>query len=292
LHCYAELLARRWGRKGLPFTAENMKRLTPFLDEPEMKRMRSRSAEGKRVFVGDMTDIFGEWIPEDLLNRLFSEVLEMSDSIQWQILTKRADRMQEYLSWRWGEGRIPKRNIWLGVSVEDQKTADERIPLLLQTPAAVRFVSYEPALAAVDFRRLKMKPGLFLDAMTGAHSAMASSEHIPLPPMLPGLDWLIVGGESGPGAREFEVAWAQYAKRQCSILTKLFIKQMGSFPIVRNDQVADVWYYADGSDMDTETLDGDSYRYQGAPVRLKLKDRKGGDMAEWEESLRVREFPK
>jgi protein gp37 len=292
LHCYAETLARRWGRKGMPFTAENMKRLTPFLDEEECHRMRThKPAAGKRCFIGDMTDIFGEWMPIGLLNQLFSNTLEMRDNVTWQILTKRADQMQKYLSWRWGEGRIPMRNIWLGVSVEDQKTAI-RLYDLAMTPAAVRFCSYEPALSRVNFRHIEVKPGLFWDAMTGTHNAYADSEHIPLPPKTPGLDQLIVGGESGPGARPFDIEWAEYAKDQCSILTKFFMKQMGSFAITRNDRVADVWYYADGSDMDTEGLDGDSYRFQGEPVRLKLKDRKGGDPSEWPEDLRVREFPR
>lgn len=276
LHCYAEALAGRWGRKGLPFTAENMKRLSPFLDPDELRRMlRHKPASGKKCFIGDMTDIFGEWVPDTLLNVLFSDVLEMRTDVQWQILTKRADRMQSYLAWRWGEGRIPMRNIWIGVSVEDQKTADERIPLLLQTPASIRFVSYEPALGPVDFRNF------------------FSRRFLGLPDPLNGIDWLIAGGESGPAARAFYIGWIESVKNQCAFAkVPLFVKQMGSNAQERNDRIADVWYYADGSDMDTEAFDVDSYRFQGEPVRLRLKDRKGGDPAEWPEDLRVREFPR
>src|SRR5262245_26032300 len=151
-HCYAEALAPRYGRAGKPFTAENMKHLTPFLDEKELHRMLTyKPAGGKRCFVGDMTDVFGEWVPFELLDQLFA-VFALRPDVAWHVLTKRTERMQEYFSqgrrseWSYWIGRycdesfaervgrafdrqtaiavennFPLKNVWLGVSVEDRK---------------------------------------------------------------------------------------------------------------------------------------------------------------------------
>jgi protein gp37 len=146
----------------------------------------------------------------------------------------------------WWAGMKPeaRKHIWLGVSVEDKPTADERIPELLQTPAAVRFVSYEPALSAVDFEQFPLRN------LDGGEN--------------PGIDWIIVGGESGPGARTFDVAWAASTIKQCRDAgVPVFVKQLGSRPVMED-------------------------RAKSTPV--DLKDRKGGDWAEWPEHLRVREF--
>lgn len=145
------------------------------------------------------------------------------------------------------EFQWPLPNVWLGVSVEDQATADERIPLLLRTPAAVRFVSYEPALGPVNLLRYMSVPLAEIDNP----GAM--------------LDWVIVGGESGPGARPFDIQWARNTVAQCKAAgVACFVKQVGSVPMER----------------------GERWRYEP-----KLKDRKGGDWEEWPEDLRVREFP-
>lgn len=291
LHCYSEQLAGRWGRSGKPFTVPSMEKLTPFLDEKELHQIRTyKPAAGKMVFLGDMTDVFGDWVSDDLLNELFSNCLELRTDVTFQILTKRADRMQKYLSWRYGDGRIPMRNIWFGVSVENQQCADERIPLLLKTPAAFRFVSYEPALAPVTFLEYfyrNLQPtGKFRGPQERRQLQFKHEGLLGL------LHQIIVGGESGSEARPFWPDWAQTVIHQCKAAeVACFVKQMGSNAQVRNDQIADIWYYADGSDMDTEALDADSYRFQGAPVRLKLRHSHGGDPAEWPEAFRVREFP-
>src|SRR5262245_16382053 len=104
-HCYSEALAKRY-RRGGPFTAQTMAGLEPFLDEAELRHMRTAAriggvpVAGAMCFIGDMTDLFGEWVPDALLNRLFSEVLEQRQDVTWQLLTKRADRLLSYLSWR------------------------------------------------------------------------------------------------------------------------------------------------------------------------------------------------
>jgi protein gp37 len=119
----------------------------------------------------------------------------------------------------------PLPNVWLGVSVEDQKTADERIPLLLQTPAAVRWISAEPLLGPVDLRTIQHDRMVEIDALTGDHGvyrplAGRSDRH---------LDWVVVGGESGSGARPMEEAWARSLRDQCVAAGVAFhFKQWGA----------------------------------------------------------------
>ncbi len=209
-----------------------------------------------------MSDLFHEKLTDHEIARVFATMAQ-APRHTFQILTKRPERMLRFfmamslvetpvflsaVTDRW-----PLSNVWLGVSVEDQATADERIPLLLKTPAAVHFVSYEPALAEVDFRRF-----------------VGPQRLIVWPPeargMERGIDWLIIGGESGHGARPFDLAWARSAIAQCEAAgVAAFVKQRGARPI---------------------EVDPD-----GRVDELRLESRKGGDMAEWPEDLRVREFP-
>jgi len=159
----------------------------------------------------------------------------------------------------------PLPNVWLGCSVEDQATADERIPLLLDTPAALHWVSYEPALGPVDFARLRYAPGMVIDAVAGTCGVSCPPPHDYSPSRHPGLDWLVVGGESGPGARPFNVEWARSVIRQCRDAgVACFVKQLGALP-----------------------YEGDETMHFG----LDLRDRKGGDWSEWAPALRVREMP-
>ena len=175
-----------------------------------------------RIFVNSMSDLFHEALPNEAIDRVFG-VMAACPQHTFQVLTKRPERMLAYVA-----NRPPLRNLWLGTSVENQATADARISLLSQTPAAIRFVSYEPALEAVNF--------------TG---------------MLAAINWIIVGGESGPGARPFDLAWARSVVAQCHAAGAwTFVKQLGA-----------------------------------KPIGLKLMDRKGGDWSEWPVDLRVREFP-
>ncbi len=245
-----------------------------------------------RVFVNSMSDLFHENLPDEAIDRVFA-VMALTPHITYQVLTKRADRMREYFGpseeaggmtrdvfvegqaqslyeKRTGEDpsmwlavHWPLPNVWLGVSVEDQQRADERIPHLLATPAAKRFVSYEPALGPVDFNRIKNERGWFLQSVSGV---------IGVPDFKVSgkcLDWLIIGGESGPGARPFDIAWARQTVKQCKAAgVACFVKQLGARPKAPFEDDPTGRYY------------------------MKLKDKKGGDMAEWPEDLRVREFPR
>jgi len=203
-HCYSEALAKRWN-KGSDYNDSEMAKLTPFLDDKEIRAMLTKQAidgkavSGSRVFVGDMTDIFGAWVPDELLDRLFTTFAERPD-VTFQVLTKRADRMRDYLSdGRRRPLRWPLSNVWLGVSVENQERLDRRIPKLLTTPALVRFVSAEPLLGDVWFHDF-------------AHT--------------PTIDWVIVGGESGSNYRPCPIDAILSVVDQCRASSvPVFVKQ-------------------------------------------------------------------
>ena len=145
--------------------------------------------------------------------------------------------------------RWPLANVWLGVSAEDQKRADERVPDLLATPAAVRFVSAEPLLGAIDFARIEVIPdrlddcgslkrcGIRLNALKGTscesglpYQSLWNGEGEPPTTPPPRLDWIIVGGESGRNARPMQIAWARSIRDQCAGAgVGFFFKQFGEF---------------------------------------------------------------
>jgi protein gp37 len=180
----------------------------------------------RKVFVNSMGDLFHEDAPDAWIDAVFSVMAACPQHV-FQALTKRAERMRDYC-----RDREPLPNVWLGVSVEDQRRAEERLPILRQTNAVLRWASVEPLLESVDLRA-----------------------------WLAGLDWIVVGGESGPDARPFDLAWARDVLSQCCDAgVPCFVKQMGSNPVE-----------------------------SGEP--FKLADRKGGDIEEWPANLRVREFP-
>ena len=165
----------------------------------------------------------------------------------------------------------PLPNVWIGVSVESQRYADERLPPLLRTPAAVRFVSYEPALGPVDFwpwLGKQCRANIFNHGPIGC----SNEAHY-----APGIDWLIVGGESGPGARPFDLAWARQTIADCrSADVAVFVKQLGTRPVLSRCAPP----HGTGAE---DVCDG-------GPVRLA--DKKGGNPNESPEDLRVREFPR
>jgi protein gp37 len=270
-HCYAETLAERFrGVKGHPYEQGFDLRLVP---EKLMEPLKWKKP--RRVFVNSMSDLFHDGVPDEYIDKVFA-VMALCPQHTFQVLTKRAERMMDYCSqvhrisqvvangylplnlpsppFPGREWYLPLANVLLGVSVEDQKRADERIPLLLQTPAAVRFLSCEPLLGP-----LKINP-LFIRPIEG------TSQH--------GqrfIDWVIVGGESGSGARPFVMDWGISIIKQCRAAgVAVFMKQVGSNPCIR---------------------EGVSARGITTSVWGPISNPKGGDPAEWPEDLRVREFP-
>ncbi len=264
-----------------------------------------RWKEPRRIFVNSMSDLFHEGLPDKEIAAIFG-VMAACPQHTFQVLTKRPARMLEWFRWVFDQdagldgkhgllhcvasalaaevsihpkgdagplhrkrcadpaGPWPLPNVWLGISAEDQQRADERIPLLLGVPATVKFVSAEPLLGPLDLReylysdrdKAGMDDNFFLEPLEG-HTGSK-------------LSWVIVGGESGPGARPCNLHWVRSIRDDCAeARVPCFIKQLGNHPI-------------EGGDFAAKT---------GPIAGVRLSDYKGGDPSEWPEDLRVREFP-
>lgn len=243
-----------------------------------LDRQAAKSGQRYRMFPSmiDWLDTMPAGIIDQEGNKLdpiavladFLDLIRRTPNLDWLLLTKRIENwlrlmgdayayacfqssseMRDLSTWLmdWRDGR-PPQNIWLGVTAEDQPHANERVTALLQIPAALRFVSYEPALAPINFRGLEDADRNSFDALTDPG---------------PRIDWIIVGGESGPKARPFNIQWARSVVAQCqSAGVACFVKQLGSNPIT-----------------------------EPGPLTWPTEDPKGGDMSEWPEDLRVRQFP-
>jgi protein gp37 len=264
---------------------------------PELLDWPLRRRKPMRIFVDSMSDLFYgdeddrrqcekqgvpfEPVPFKFIAAVFG-VMARADWHIFQVLTKRPERALQFFDWlgaligpsqerrptdplmgcimqagnhgvrfqpfnvstdkpgpRW-----PLQNVQFGVSVEDQARADERIPLLLQTPAAVRWISAEPLIGAVNLQGISSTPACFNALLPGRY---------------PKLDWVVAGGESGPGARPCSLNWIRSLIEQCRTAgVPIFVKQLGA---------------------------------HGTFAQRRLKNRKGGDPQEWPNDLRVREYP-
>lgn len=220
-HCYADALTKRsglaiWGQDGTRhITSED------YWKKPlSWAKQARRVGERYRVFPS-MCDPFEdrpELIePRERMFRLISSTPELD----WLLLTKRPENMVGMLPVE--HRKKPWPNVWLGASVENQATADERIPHLLRTPAVVRFLSMEPLLGPVD---------LDSEHADGLHALGCGDSDCKTRDVLPGcrgIDWVIVGGESGHGARPMDVEWARSIKDQCQAAgVSFFMKQLSS----------------------------------------------------------------
>lgn len=189
----------------------------------------------RRIFVNSLSDLFHEDVPDEFIGKAFVTMAQ-ANRHTFQILTKRPQRMLKLMknppsSFPCGMiAGSPLPNVWLGVSVENQETADERIPILLQTPAAKRFISAEPLLGPVDLWSAKYP---WPDGKGGIGSAFAWGT---------GVKWVIAGGESGPGARPMHPDWARSIRDQCQAAgVPFFFKQWGEYqPLTRTDGVQDM----------------------------------------------------
>jgi len=277
-----------------------------------------RATQPHAYFLDSMSDLFHEDVPFDFIDRVFA-VMALSQYVGrcrrrtcdhegfsceghldppmqhiFMILTKRPERMREYLNtpdraamvkaaqdvWLTSDNALsvmewPLPNVWLGTSVEDQQRANERIPVLLDTLAAVHFISGEPLLEAVELTAIPASAdGHLLNAVYGAYWRRGETPH--LIGEAPRLDWVICGGESGPGARPFDLAWARSLRDQCaSAGVPFFMKQAGSRPVTTERNPFG-------------TTRGQPYL---ETVILKLRSRHGSNPDEWPEDLRIREWP-
>jgi protein gp37 len=237
----------------------------------------------RRIFVNSMSDLFHENVTDEMRDRIFA-VMALCPQHIFQVLTKRPERMLKYLTTSsvlrtdrltkivglnfpiGTESKLqpiawPLPNVWLGVSVENQAAADERIPLLLQTPAALRFVSCEPMLGSVDLLRTP-RPGYMHDWLTGEYETVREHRSTPH------LDWVIAGGESGPGARPMHPEWARALRDQCDEAgVPFFFKQWGEYLPVTADSIGphvvefdDQKYLKCGKKAAGSLLDGGEYK--------------------------------
>lgn len=287
-NCYAESWAERFGRDfGARIVASEAKWKEPL----RWNRKAQAAGVRKRVFCNSLADVF-EDRPELRAPRLrLFRLIFATPSLDWLLLTKRPENVRGMIeqaafdctypdadnqalnAWCHNPARgrpHPPANVWLGVSVEDQQRANERIPLLLDTPAAVRFLSCEPLLGSVDLTSVVYERAYgtgLLNATTGDKRG-----HVPNSPLGSGprVDWVIVGGESGANARPCNVEWVRSIVEQCrDASVACFVKQLGSKPMD--------WFDAHHGGLEL--------------VERPMRDRKGGDPAEWPEEIRVREFP-
>jgi len=274
--CYAEKQSKRnpgtlgmWGPQGTRVLASESKWREPLAWEKEQAvRVREYGSITPPwlVFCASLADVFENWpgqmtdarsnplwahppgcaccndmhgcpyTLQDARQRLW-DLIRDTPHLTWQLLTKRPENVRGMVPAYW-LAHWPA-NVWIGTSVEDQEAADERIPHLLRVPAHVRFLSAEPLLGPV---------------------------HLPIDDLVSGrIRWVIIGGESGPHARPFEIAWGRSIIQQCQAAgTAVFMKQVGNHACYEHDE---------------------------ALLRYRTKDPKGGDPDEWPTDLRVRDFP-
>jgi protein gp37 len=210
-HCYAARMAKRLaGRFGYP-------KDDPFqvTYHPERINEPLRWRKPRMVFVCSMGDLFHEDMP-NVWRREVLQVMANAQRHTFFVLTKRPGAMLRWYTKMWGRKALP--NVWLGVTAESQKAADERIPLLLKTPAAKRFVSCEPLLGPVVFRAAD-----FSDCGRGPGWLTAGNMA-----RKPKLDWVICGAETGPGARHMHSDWARSIRDQCQEADVPFFYKKGS----------------------------------------------------------------
>ena len=200
---------------------------------PEALEIPLKWKKPRRIFVNSMSDFFHESVPFGWIDKIW-EIMKSTPRHTYQVLTKRPDRMFEYAK---TNQTLP--NVLLGVTVENQQAANDRIPLLLQCPAALRFLSCEPLLESVSLGK-----------------------------WINDLDWVIVGGESGPGARNCNIEWMESIVRECQqAAVPVFVKQLGARP------------FSPYSPM------------FGTLISWPISDRKGAIVAEFPEYLQVQQFP-
>ena len=285
-HCFAETLAvtRRklpvWG----PSSTTERKRIASAI--PNMvkwNKAAKRDGVRRKMFVASMCDVFeshpqvAPWRAEAL------DVIAQCDGLDVQLLTKRPENIRAMVPPAWLESW--PAHVWVGTTVEDQRRANERIPHLLNVPARVRFLSMEPLLESVDLTAavaelfcMKCRAPVTIsesgdpdDTSEGERSRWVDPECPHACPDCGGetdgrypnerISWAIVGGESGPGARPFDIAWARSIVKQCDDAgVPVFVKQCGDNPVI------------DGA-------------------RVKFKAHHAADPSEWPADLQRQEFP-
>lgn len=261
-NCYAETLSARnpkvlgvWGDKGTRVVASESMWREPL----KWNAQAERAGQRRRVFCASLADVF-ERRDELIAPRArLLKLIRATPWLDWLLLTKRPENVLEcvkesdagyWSDWRFGY-RVPE-NVWLGFSAENQTTFDERFDHARQIPCVVRFASLEPLLGPID-----------ISAAYWIGECYDPGTDKGYPVKDRGLEWVIVGGESGPLSRACRVSWVRSLVAQCrAAAIPCFVKQLGAVAI-----------------------GPESYR-------IRLAHPKGGDPSEWPSDLRVREFPR
>ena len=304
-NCYAEAdMDKRRGRVAWGPNGTRSRTSEDYWKQPlKWDRAAKASGERRRVFCASLADVFEDWqgpivdargeglqvdglgairrlsenatgrpwlpLTMDRLRRDLFSLIDATPSLDWLLLTKRPENVRRM--WNAVDDRPAgnlqkhRKNCWLLTSVSDQPTADTMIPHLLacRDLVPVLGLSCEPLLGPVDLGLDEM----FVDLDNGQQS--------------PGIDWVIVGGESGPGARPMDLRWARGIVEQCKAAGVVcFVKQLGNNPKITYRELCMIRPNTPAVDCSPGTIDD-----------FPLRDRKGGDMEEWPEALRIRQFP-
>jgi protein gp37 len=250
--CYAATNNRRClpgNGTGLPYDRRSRDLVEAFVDEKILVQPLSWKTP-QRIFVENQSDLYGDWVTDEMIDRV-EAVMALSPRHTYQILTKRPERMAKHAVRDDRYDRLldaanrirairpelcnipisnpnnfPLRNVHRGTSCENQKAADDRIPWLLQTPAAVRFISAEPLLDEISFKRIRMPEDVYgwvdQDALNGDLYRQARRIGFGGPR----ISWVIAGSESGPGARPMDEDWVRSIRDECQAAgTPFFYKQ-------------------------------------------------------------------
>lgn len=303
-HCYAErstparTLGVAWGAGQPRRRTAPSNWAQPLAWQRKADAFMAQHGRRQRVFCASLADVFDNEVDPQWRQNLMS-LIARTPNLDWLLLTKRignARRMLFNASMHDGllltanDEYQPPANLWLGATVVTQEEADRDIPKLLAIPAAKRFLSIEPLLGPVDLTSVHVGGGHghheFDPIITGNVLRRAHPED-------PSVNWVIVGGESGPGARECHVSHIRSIVQQCKAANvPVFVKQLGAQP--RGWCAANVHIDpAEAAELDADHCDlyeaNESRPCSGRCVLFD--DKKGGDPAEWPEDLRVREFP-
>lgn len=257
--CYAETLSKRWGKDiwGPAKTTSRQLTSDSYWNEPiKWNRKAKEMGERHRVFCASMSDVFEDH-PQVLdARRRLLDLIVNTPHLDWLLLTKRPENVNWMIEQATGFSESAMwfhtvgDHVWMGTSVEDQANADKRIPELLNVPAKIRFLSCEPLLGPVDIKNhLHRRLQYYFPVTAYGEAREYLTEKI---------DWVIVGGESGHGARLMDLSWADSLIAQCQAAgVAIHVKQLGSV----------------------------------FAKKMQLNSAKGGDWNEWPERLRIREYP-
>lgn len=270
-NCYAETIAKRFWKD---------RKFTDIRMHPERLQQPMKWKKTQMVFVNSMSDLFHEDVDFQFIIEVF-HVMKKCPHIIFQILTKRADRLVEFMNDcaynPYGDPFEPLPNVWIGVSVEDQKTADKRIPNLLKIPAAVHWISAEPLLDKIDLEK---------------HLYPTRKGRM--------IKWVVVGGESGSKARPIHPDWVREIRNVCiDADVSFFFKQWGEWcPADGNIESCEITYLCGELQNGMETavplgMDNESSKnhyWDNEVFAVKIGKKKAGrllDGKEWNEYPKV-----